>query len=105
MCDRFGSNDLYKGKKKKHYENNDMTVVQYKQLIPSFPIMKENLVRSIADLLTPAEAKRRLGLRSRTSHTLRLLELRGLLKPVRLNSRTIRYDPADLEQLIERSRS
>jgi hypothetical protein len=56
-----------------------------------------------SELLTPAEARARLGLRTRTNHTLRGFEKRGLLKPVRLGTRTLRYRPEDIAALIRES--
>jgi hypothetical protein len=51
-------------------------------------------------LIGPSEAKALLGYRCRTSHVLRNLEKRGLIKAIRLNSRCLRYDPDDIRRLI-----
>ena len=40
-----------------------------------------------------------------TNHTLRKIELRGLLHPIRLSARTLRYDIRDIERLIEDARA
>ena len=56
------------------------------------------------NLLTAAELKEKLGYRCKTNHVLRNLELRGLLFPVRLNSRRLVYDPADVARLIQQSK-
>jgi|GEM_PF-6586062 len=54
----------------------------------------------IEPLLSPHEAIAALGLRTKTSHTLRNLERRGLLRPVRLSARCIRYHVADVQRLV-----
>lgn len=56
------------------------------------------------NLLTPAETKQKLAYRCKSNHVLRNLEKRGLLFPIRLNSRRLLYDPADIEKLIANSR-
>jgi DNA-binding transcriptional MerR regulator len=53
-----------------------------------------------APLLTPEEVRRMLGLRTKTNHTIRAWERRGLLKPVRFNSRVLRYRREDVEALV-----
>lgn len=53
----------------------------------------------IEPLLSPHEAIAALGLRTKTSHTLRNLERRGLLRPVRLSARCVRYHAADVLRL------
>jgi len=67
--------------------------------------MLEKPSEQVASLLTPAEALTILGFRTKTNHTLRHLELRGLLKPIRLSARTLRYDPRDVVKLIEGARA
>ena len=52
------------------------------------------------ELVTRPEASRLLGYRGVTSHTLRRLELRGLLTPLRITPRAIRYRRSDLNRLI-----
>ena len=54
-----------------------------------------------SDLLSSAEAKKFLGFRCKTNHPLRALERKGLLTPVRLNSRALRYRWSDLLKLVE----
>jgi hypothetical protein len=53
-----------------------------------------------ATLLTPNEVKTILGLRTRTSHTLRQLEIRGVLRPLRLTRKTLRYRREDVARII-----
>lgn len=45
-----------------------------------------------------------LGLRCKTAHTLRAYERRGLLHPIRLTARTLRYDPLEVRALIDSAR-
>lgn len=59
---------------------------------------------TLQKLLTPNEVKAALCLRSATNHTLRNMERRGQLRPIRLGSRTLRYDAADVARLIEQAR-
>ena len=51
-------------------------------------------------LLTPTDVKEALQLRSQSNHVLRNYEKRGLLHPVRLGKRTLRYTPDDLRACI-----
>ncbi len=62
-------------------------------------------MRTQTHLLTGDEVRQMLGLRTQTNHTLRLLEKRGLLHPIRLNARVVRYDPEDVQRLIDTGRS
>jgi hypothetical protein len=54
-----------------------------------------------SELVTRPQAARLLGYAGKTSHTMRRLELRGLLTPVRITQRAIRYRRADIERLID----
>ncbi len=47
------------------------------------------------------EAKKFLRYQCRTNHPLRALERKGLLTPVRLNARALRYRWSDLHKLVE----
>ena len=67
--------------------------------------MLNKLSEPIAGLLTPAETLSILGYKTKTNHSLRHLEQRGLLKPIRLSARTLRYDPRDVEKLIDGGRA
>lgn len=55
-------------------------------------------------LLHPDAVKVALGLTCRTNHVLRSLELRGLLRPVRLGARTLRYTVADVRAFIAQAK-
>ena len=62
---------------------------------------------SLADgekLLHPDAVKAALGFLCRTNHPLRSLELRGLLRPVRLGTRTLRYSVEDVRAFIAQAR-
>jgi DNA-binding transcriptional MerR regulator len=65
----------------------------------------DNETKFPADLLTPADVRRLLGMKGRTSHTLRAYDRRGLLRPIRLNARTLRFDPRDVARFIDEARS
>lgn len=56
-------------------------------------------------LLTGKQVRERLGLVTKTGHTLREWELAGKLHPHRINSRVLRYKPEDIDRLIEEGRS
>lgn len=56
-------------------------------------------------LLHPNDVKAALGFRCQTNHVLRNLEKRGLLFPVRLGTRTLRYCVADVRAFIAKSKA
>ena len=51
-------------------------------------------------LLRPDEVIAALGLNTKTSHTLRNLERRGLLRPIKISARCYRYYPEDVRKLM-----
>ena len=55
-------------------------------------------------LLTPKQIRQILGLRGSSNHTLRNWERAGILFPIRINSRTLRYRRCDLEGLVTAAR-
>jgi hypothetical protein len=61
------------------------------------PQLNQLLIMKTAKLLTPEQVMERFAI-SRLS--LRNLEKSGVLKPVRLNRRTLRYAESELEKLV-----
>lgn len=52
--------------------------------------------------ITFREVNQLVGSSCKTSHTARSLARRGLIKPIRLNERVIRYSEASVRELINR---
>ncbi len=53
-------------------------------------------------LLTREQANEMLGLKAKTSHTLRAMAARGQIEAVRLNGRVLRFRESSIRQLIEK---
>lgn len=70
--------------------------------MPSKPELTTTATANVVELVDRHEAARLLCYRGKTSHTLRRLELRGLLTPVRISNRAVRYRLSDIRQLIDR---